>query len=130
MIKDKPELVEYLLSKRNDTFDIKNNNCVQFTNKCWELYHGFPWCEDFNTVYSLEEVGIVDPLAKADELLEPSSRPVVGDLVVLKASEDTYLKGYLCGFCIGDLCAFLGSKGIKYLPTKKIKLSWSPKNDI
>lgn len=112
------------------SFDIKTNNCIQFTNKCWEIYHGKPWCPQYLDKQSIYETGWTDTPSLIDTLLHRTTEPKEGDLVLVKCGQDNYLNGYLAGFCIGDLSAFLGEKGIKYLPTKKLKLSWCEKDQL
>ena len=127
----KPDLLLYLQQRAKQNFDIKNNNCVQFTNKCWEIYHGKPWCEEFNQYFDIAQTEWTDPLEAADNILQRVYNPLEGDLVAMKLGNGHYyLKGYICGFCIGDLSVFLGDKGLKYLPTKRLKLFWRNKNAI
>ena len=72
-----------------------------------------------------------DPIEAANTILQRVEKPAMGDLVGMKLGNGHYyLKGYICGFCIGDLSVFLGDKGLKYLPTKRLKLFWRDKNVI
>lgn len=122
----KPDLYEYLRERAHQSFDISNNNCVHFTNKCWEIEHGKPWCEEFNRFYSITQTEWDTALDAASSALQRVYEPKEGDLVLLEmsGSSGNPLKGYICGFCLGDLSVFLGDKGLKYLPTKKLKLFW------
>ena len=127
----KPELLSYLQQRAKQGFDIKNNNCVQFTNKCWEIQHGHPWCGKLNQYFDIKQTEWDDPIEAANTILQRVEKPAMGDLVGMKLGNGHYyLKGYICGFCIGDLSVFLGDKGLKYLPTKRLKLFWRDKNVI
>lgn len=127
----KPELLSYLQQRAKQGFDIKNNNCVQFTNKCWEIQHGHPWCGELNQYFDIKQTKWDDPIEAANTILQRVEKPAMGDLVGMKLGNGHYyLKGYICGFCIGDLSVFLGDKGLKYLPTKRLKLFWRDKNVI
>lgn len=79
---------------------------------------------------SFEDTDFSDPLLAADKYLERTERPQEGHLVAIKVLGDTYLHGLVTGFCVGDLSVFLGTKGIKYIPTKAINYSWRDKHDI
>lgn len=127
----KPELLSYLQQRAKQGFDIKNNNCVQFTNKCWEIQHGHTWCGELNQYFDIKQTEWDDPIEAANTILQRVEKPAMGDLVGMKLGNGHYyLKGYICGFCIGDLSVFLGDKGLKYLPTKRLKLFWRDKNVI
>lgn len=126
----KPELVSYLQEKARQPFDIETNNCIQFTNHCWKIYHGHYWGEELMNLASFEDTDFSDPLSAADIYLERSERPQEGHLVAIKVLGDTYLRGLATGFCVGDLSVFLNTKGVKYLPTKIVNHSWRIKNDI
>ena len=127
----KPELLSYLQQRAKQGFDIKNNSCVQFTNKCWEIQHGHPWCGELNQYFDIKQTEWDDPIEAANTILQRVEKPAMGDLVGMKLGNGHYyLKGYICGFCIGDLSVFLGDKGLKYLPTKRLKLFWRDKNVI
>ena len=126
----KPELLNYLQNKTKQTFDIQNNNCVQFTNDCWKIYHGHYWGEEYMSLTSFDDTGLDDPLSAADKYLERSEKPQEGHLVAIKVLGDTYLHGLATGFCVGDLSVFLNTRGVKYLPTKIVNYSWRNKNDV
>lgn len=124
----KPELAEYLKLKAQQSFDIKTNNCVQFSNECWKIYYGQYWGEEYMKLSSFEECGLANPLAAADKYLTRSEKPQEGHLVVVKVPGDTYLHGLATGFCVGDLSVFLNTKGVRYLPTKLATYSWKNKD--
>ena len=126
----KPELADYLKSKAKESFNIETNNCVQFTNHCWKIYHGHYWGEEYMNISSFSETGLSDPLLAADKYLERTEKPQEGHLVAVKVFGDTYLHGLATGFCVGDLSVFLNTKGVKYLPTKIVNYSWRNKHDI
>lgn len=126
----KPELETYLRTKARQSFDIETNNCIQFTNECWKIYHGSYWSEDCLNLQTLEEAVFEDALLAADTYLKRSQEPQEGHLVAIRVKGDTYLQGLVTGFCIGDLSVFLNAKGVKYVPTKIVNYSWSIKNDI
>ena len=126
----KPELADYLKSKAKESFNIETNNCVQFTNHCWKIYHGHYWGEEYMNISSFDETGLSDPLLAADKYLERTEKPQEGHLVVVKVFGDNYLRGLATGFCVGDLSVFLNTKGVKYLPTKIVNYSWRNKHDI
>ncbi len=126
----KPELVNYLKQKAKEPFNIETNNCIQFTNHCWKIYHGHYWGEEYMNLSSLDQTDLVDPLSGADNYLERSEKPQEGHLVALKLPGDTYLQGIVTGFCVGDLSVFLNTKGVRYLPTKIVNYSWRNRYDI
>lgn len=123
----KPELTEYLKTKSKQTFDIQRNNCIQFTNKCWKIYHGKGWCTYYSTLTDFKQSGFSNPLEAADAVLDRTLEPKEGDLVALKVAEDNYLKGFVTGFCVGHFSVFLSDKGIRYLPTNKMTYAWTKK---
>ena len=126
----KPELADYLKHKATESFNIKTNNCVQFTNHCWKIYYGNYWGEEYMNLNSFEDTGLSDPLLAADRYLERTEKPQEGHLVAIKVLGDNYLRGLATGFCVGDLSVFLNTKGVKYLPTKIVNYSWRNKHDI
>lgn len=123
----KPELLEYLKLKANHSFDIERNNCIQFTNKCWKIYHGHGWCDYYSSLSNLDQTGFSDPLEAADAVLQRTTDPKEGDLVALKVPNDGYLKGIITGFCINHFSVFLSEKGLRYLPTNKMTYAWTKK---
>lgn len=120
----KPELIAYLKEKSNSSFDVETNNCIQFTNDCWEIYYGFPYSKKYAETKKFEDAGFDCPLALFDAVLERSEKPQEGHLVGLSVPGDTYLAGLVSGFCVGQFSVFLGTKGVKYMPTKIIRYSW------
>lgn len=126
----KPELLNYLKQKAKEPFDIETNNCIQFTNHCWKIYHGHYWGEEYMNISSFEDTNFSDPLQGADKYLERAEKPQEGHLVAIKVLGDTYLHGLATGFCVGDLSVFLNTKGVRYLPTKAVSYSWRNRYDI
>ena len=126
----KPELLNYLKQKAKEPFDIETNNCIQFTNHCWKIYHGHYWGEEYMNISSFEDTDFSDPLQGADKYLERAEKPQEGHLVAVKVLGDTYLRGLATGFCVGDLSVFLNTKGVRYLPTKAVSYSWRNRYDI
>lgn len=125
----KPELIDYLQQKGKERFDSKTNHCVQFTNQCWRIYYGFPYCEAYDSMSLIEETGYDNPLDVFDSVLERSQKPQEGHLVAIKLSSDTQLGGLVTGFCVGDLSIFMNTKGLRYIPTKLVDYSWKNRND-
>lgn len=123
----KPDLIKFLMTKGKQPFDIVTNNCFEFTNDCWEIYHGHRWCDQ--KFAGLHETPWDNFLDAADHYLERSQKPQEGHLVALDCRTDTYLHGLVTGFCTGNLSVFLNTKGVKYLPTKLIKYSWKNRYD-
>lgn len=126
----KPELMEYLRNKAKSEFDEVNNHCVQFTNDCWEIYYGFPYCEKYNKMSRMSEAGFTEPLDLFDSVLERSEKPQEGHLVAISSDRDTQLHGLAIGFCVGDLSVFLSTNGVKYIPTKRVEFSWGNKRSL
>lgn len=126
----KPELVSYLKEKARQPFDIRTNNCIQFTNECWKIHHGFYWSEELLSVPSFDVSGFSNPLEGADHYLVRTEKPQEGHLVAIKVLGDTDLQGLATGFCVGDLSVFLNTRGVKYLPTKIVNYSWRNKQSL
>lgn len=111
-------------------FSLGSNNCIQFTNKCWEAYHGEPWNEEWTKIFRVEDTGYSDPLEAADSVLDRVQEAQIGDLVALRVPGDGLMKGIVSGFCIGHFSVFLSEKGIKYFPSNKVHYIWRKRNVI
>ena len=79
----KPELLNYLKQNAKEPFDIETNNCIQFTNHCWKIYHGHYWGEEYMNISSFEDTDLSDPLLGADKYLERTEKPQEGHLVAV-----------------------------------------------
>lgn len=128
----KPELVTFLKEKAKQDFNIKTNNCLMFTNECWNIYYGHKYTDKYSDLTNISETNYNSLVDACDQspILTRSEKPQEGDLVALKVPSDTYLGGYVLGFCTGDLSVFLNNKGVRYLPTKIVDYSWRNKHDI
>ena len=124
------KIKELLEEQKHKEFSLGSNNCIQFTNKCWEAYHGKPWNEEWSHIYSLKSTGYSDPLEAADSVLQRVDKAQEGDLVAIKVPSDGYMKGIVSGFCIGQFSVFLSPKGIRYIPSNKVDYVWRNKDVV
>ncbi len=119
-------LGNYLSSVEHTPYKLYEHDCLIFTNRCWKILHGSPWCEEWLLLYaemaSVEDLGY--PTLEAAVASRLAKSPATyGSLVALQSANAKPL-GYALGICLGDKCAFVGTNGLVYIPTRAIKLSW------
>lgn len=114
--------------RKDGPYKLYEWDCLIFTNTCWNILYGKPWCEDWLDAYvgsNLQDTtGYTSTLEAIGSKLNPVLLPLGGSLVAIKTDEGPL--GYGLGICHDNHCWFVGPKGLIKLPNKYVTLSWIP----
>lgn len=130
-------LNEYLREVKDKPFSWGKHDCLTFSNSAFKSYHGWGWAEDYlGTYLDGTEPLIPSKLKKKykvsdwDDLIPETLEeidyvPPKGSLVATKKVE-RWMIGYSLGISLGLKAAFVGRKGLQYLPIDNIDRAWIP----
>jgi hypothetical protein len=132
-------LDEYLESVRSKPFTWGTHDCMTFANDCVRVQRGLPFADDWTGGYRTAKQCLAHYLRKLrsnnrldiiDAIDHRLSRirttlPPRGSIIAKPVSNDEAFTGYALGVVVSDLAAFVGPKGLVFMPVQERDIFWS-----
>lgn len=132
-------LFDYIETVQDEPFEWGYHDCLTFANTCVQMQIGSGFCDEYLHRYDSAKNALVeyrkfntrseykDFLDAVDSRLTRiyTEYPPRGTIVGRDMGEDKVVLPIAFGVVVSDLAAFVGNKGLVFLPTEKPDIFWS-----